>query len=175
MQTYVLNRDTIPEIIDWGPMCSGIPTKIHKEFCYRLHIWKNWTKTFKNAIDKMKWRPQKALFSTCQLFWSEFCQRSKAIYFLRSEQTVSAFYISIQNMDRNLFEKRTSICLFISILFQVFYFTWILSISKIDDIFFLNPEFFPLLEIVAKAIETGMILSIMDMKKNLLCLFFIDL
>ena len=26
-----------------------------------------------------------------------------------------------------------------------------------------------------KAIETGMILSIMDMKKNLLCIFFIDL
>ena len=120
MQTYVLNWDTVPEIIDSGPLCIGIPTKIHKEFCYRLHIWKNWTKTFKNAIDKMKWRPQKALFSTCQLFWSEFCQRSKAIYFLRSEQTVSAFYISIQNMDRNLFEKRTSICLFISILFKYF-------------------------------------------------------
>ena len=39
-----------------------------------------------------------------------------------------------------------------------------------------NSYFFVMEEVMLiKAIETGMILSIMDMKKQLLCIFFIDL
>ena len=111
---------------------------------------KKWPKNFKNAIDKIKWRLPKVLFSTRQLFWSEFCQTSKAIRFFQSEKTVSAFYIFRPWVGTYLKRELQFAFLFLfSASMQGSYFTWILPISKIDDIFFKNPEFFPLCEIVA--------------------------